>query len=236
MIALVAEIEIKATNPNPFLIGSSKVGNAALGTTIKSTQEIEKSNILSSESEIRDRAEFDKPSFGLISCGGSISFRDENKRFLNYAELGILVGGEKVSIYLENTVLKSREKIGQYYATSWSYDNDNSTVSVYFQDKLEELQDQDFFEIEIKRDKGITDFYDYIYSKLKLFTEARGFSFEENSFYKLISVLSRFYSSTFYINEASIWAEYQKVCDLVGANVFCGKNGDVFTNLSLNWS
>lgn len=235
MITLTAEIEIKGENPRPFVIGESRIGYSLFGNSVNVVEKIDKRNMISSESEIRERADVDKPSFGLISSGGRISFRDNNSRFFAYASNGILKGNEPVKIFLCNTLSKKREQVGEYFATDWHYDNNSHSVDLYFSDNLEYLQEKDFYDINISVDKYPRDFNNYIYSRIKSYASSLGFSFD-NSSSDMDVFLRKIISTTFYTKKEVLWAEYNKVCNFVGANVFCGKNGKIFTNLSLNWS
>lgn len=142
MITLTAEIRVQGENPSPFRLGVSRLGENLLGASIDNTEVIDKRNILSLETEIRDRADIDKPSFGLISNGGQISFSDNNSKFLKYVENGILKNGERIAFFLSNTVSKTTEQVGEYFVTSFDYDKDNKTVSVHFDDDLIYTQEE----------------------------------------------------------------------------------------------
>ena len=140
MIVLTAEIEIKGENASPFVLDESQLGYSTFGTSVDTTFVVDKRNILSLESEIRDRADVDKPSFGVISSGGRLTVKDHNKILLDYATIGMLTEGVAIRVFLNNTVTKHSKQIGIYYIDDVHYDNDNRSVSVSYNDGLEDLQ------------------------------------------------------------------------------------------------
>lgn len=142
MITLTAEIEIGWSNINSFKLGESPLGGFLFGET-SDDYIINKSNILSCETEIRDRADIDKPSFGLISSGGSISFNDRNKVFLQLYEDGVFGSKNKVFFYIENTITKARQLVATHYIDNVDYDIENNVVNVQTTDGLERLQNID---------------------------------------------------------------------------------------------
>lgn len=143
MITLTAQMRIQGENPLPFTLGVSELGSGALfGETVDVEQIFDQRNLLSIESEVKDRSDIEQPSFGIISNGGSLSFNDSSSRFLEYANAGLLTEGIEIKIFLENTLTKSKKQVGLYYTTDWEYDNGNRSVSVSFKDNLEDLQNK----------------------------------------------------------------------------------------------
>ena len=166
MIVLTAEIEIKGENPSPFRIGESKLGDFLLGKNVNTIQHIDKRNILSYESEIKDRDDIKKPSFGLISNGGRISFNDKNQKFLNNYNHGFVNKQCKVYIYINNTVSKQSQKLGTYYIDAVDYDVENNVVNITVTDGLTRYQEINVDKIVFFEDVGAQEIWQKISEKM----------------------------------------------------------------------
>ena len=58
MITLTAQMRIQGENPLPFALGVSGLGEGALfGTTIEDEVKFDRRNLISIESEVKDRAD-----------------------------------------------------------------------------------------------------------------------------------------------------------------------------------
>ncbi len=227
MIELNAEIQIKKENKYPFRIGFSKLGEDLFGKDIDRTEKINKRNILSLDSEIRDRAEKNKPNFGLISSGGALSFKDNNKVFLKYANTKLLDGNEKVLVFLENKLAKNREKVGEYYTQNWKYDNNNGVVSVSLIDGLEDMQNKNIGDISLLNEQEEKTLYDF-YLMVKASLEENGYKLKEISenlteFMKNVSVKYPYFSRN------SAWNYLLKISTACMANSYKGKDGLIYT-------
>jgi hypothetical protein len=193
-----------------------------MGIYIEKTFAVGKESILSCETEIRERADVDKPSFGLISNGGNISFKDHNSRFLGYANAGLLTDGVKIDIFLENTITKNREQVGSYFSTDWDYDNDNRSVSVSFDDGLKNLQNilvEDYDKREIKEEYAKDIFY-YLKEKSK----ENGNIVYADPYYSEF-VLKDFIIKYPYIKNGTLWSQWNKFCQAFLSSMFVGKYG-----------
>jgi hypothetical protein len=97
--------------------------------------------LISLSGSITDRSDVKTPSWGVISNSGKLSFIDSNGTIRSLAEQRALSSGNKVEIFLQNTVANIQQKTGDYITDRWSYDNDSYEVSVTLKDGLEEWQD-----------------------------------------------------------------------------------------------
>lgn len=141
MITLTAQMRIQGENQLLFALGVSKLGDGSMfGKEIDEEIVFDRRNTTSLEMEIQQKDDASKPSFGIISNGGSLSFRDTNSKFLSYANAGLLSDGLEIKVFLGNTITKAKKQVGLYYTTDWDYDNDNRMVRVSFSDNLEKLQ------------------------------------------------------------------------------------------------
>lgn len=224
MIVLTAEIDIKGENDSPFVLGESQLGYSTFGTNIDTTFVVDKRNILSLESEIRDRADADKPSFGVISSGGSMSFKDKNGMFESYANIGSLRGGEPIKVFLINSINHNKQQVGSYYAADWDYDNDNRSVSVSFNDDLERMQGIATPTLNLLEQDGVS-LLD-LYSKAKEIAINNGFQFDETNT-SALDFMQKMKVSYAYMLSGNLWQLFDKISVACCANVFVNRLGMV---------
>ena len=216
MITLTAQMRIQGENPLPFKLGVSELGGGALfGETIYEEVKFDRRNLLSLESEVKDRADIDKPSFGIISTGGSLSFKDNSSRFLNYANAGLLTEGIEIKIFLENTVKKTKKQVGLYYATDWDYDNDNRSVTVSFKDKLENLQDRNSNKIDMSPEQTPKNIFSRIYDMIYKPSDIK-ILFDSN----VKPIMQKTNSTTLYKNASNIWSDLNKISEICGFHIY----------------
>jgi hypothetical protein len=233
MITLTAQMRIEGNNPYGFVLGVSKLGGGStMGTGFQDDVQFDKRNLISFESEIKDRADIKQPSFGIISTGGSMSFKDNDSRFLTYANAGLLTEGVEIKIFLENTITKTRKNIGTYYTTDWDYDNGNRIVSVSFKDDLEEWQDiqvkgfdydpRDPFKV---IDEGkMSNFYrhldvNYISSKYRMVSFE---DLDENT-RKVLAETKLQYPL---LESGTLWSQMSKLCEVCGLRIYKDMDGN----------
>lgn len=101
---------------------------------------INETNSKSLNIKIFDREDIKKPSWGIVSNVAKLSFYDSNNEILNLINSGVLNEMVKVEFYLKNTLSNKTEKCGDYYTSTWNYDNDNRLVNVDLVDELQVLQ------------------------------------------------------------------------------------------------
>lgn len=181
-------------------------------------------NKISVESNISLGADKKLPSFGILSNKGSVEFNDIDGRVRVLAENNLLKKGLEVSIYLENTLTKNQELVGEYYTSEWDYDNENNLVSVSLKDGLEEWQDIFIEGINYDPRTGTARqgayFYEYLYSKTpkkykmqsldKLDDETRSVLFDMIVDYPLLE-------------NGTLWQQWTKLCQLCRLYIFKDK-------------
>ena len=232
MITLMAKIEINQENPVPFTIGKSVIGGGDLiGTTINVTKEFARRNLLSIERSIFDRSDLKLPSWGIISNVGSLEFNDINKRFLAYANAGVLVEGMKCELYLNNTLVNGAiERIGTFYTDTWDYDNDNRVVSVSLKDDLEEWQDINVSEISYDPRKTESKPFKWLYEHLWAITTAND-NYDMISFDELDTdtqdILQNTYTQYPLLESGSLWEQWTKLCEVCQLHIYKDNNGVV---------
>jgi hypothetical protein len=227
MITLKAEITVKGENATPFVLGSSRLGYANFGEIVDRVELIDKRVMLSLDCETRDRSDIEKPSFGVISNGGSLSFNDGYSRFLNLINSGFLSGGEEIKIFLENTITKQRRQVGVYYAEDWDFDNDSKSISVKIRDDLEEWQEIDCpalnYDIENGSDSSMKDIYDFLFRNTPSKYNMLPFKQLDDETRQFIS------KSTIgipLIYSSNLWNQWQKFCDSCCTQIYKNKDGN----------
>lgn len=190
-------------------------------------------NLLSLDFEISDRADMILPSWGIISNGGNFSFIDYNGRIKDLASGLKLKSGTKINIYLNDTISGSMASIGEFFASKWNYDNDNSTVSVSITDGLQRMQDINIVPLEfnpITNGEG----YNYakqIYDFLQEQTEANGFRMVATSSSSFNSAtlehLNKCYIKYPYIKETNLWRAWQNFAEAFQLHIFKNMNGQI---------
>lgn len=226
MITLTAQIRIQGENPLPFTLGVSELGGGSLfGETIVEGVKFDRRNLISFESELKDRADINQPSFGIISTGGSMSFKDNSGRFLNYANAGLLTDGIFIYITIYNTLSKTGIVAGDYYTTDWDYDNDNRSVSVSFKDDLEEWQDIQVngFDYDPRNpfkviaDGKMSNFYKFLYNATPKKYKMVAF---ENLGEKTQKILEETKLQYPLLKSGTLWSQWSKLCDVCGLRIY----------------
>lgn len=229
MIVLTAQIRIQGENPSRFTLGVSILGDGSMfGKEIDEEIVFDRRNTTSLESEIQQKDDASQPSFGIISNGGSLSFRDTNSKFLLYANAGLLTEGLGIKVFLENTITKAKKQVGLYYTTDWDYDNDNRMVRVSFADNLEKLQSPIVSLEDTVSPQNMYEILQWLLSKnlnidsTCIFTEAAKSSLENTRCeYPVLE------------EGKSLWNHIDQICKICGLCVYQANNEIVFsTNLN----
>ena len=100
-----------------------------------------KQNLINMNTNLSDRSDIILPSWGVISNGGTITFIDYDGSIKVLAQALKLTTKTIINVYLENTLNKAKMQIGEYFAESCYYDNNNKEVTVTVTDGLQKMQD-----------------------------------------------------------------------------------------------
>ena len=227
MITLTAEITVKGENATPFVLGSSRLGHANFGEIFDTVEVINKRVMLSLDCETRDRSDIEKPSFGVISNGGSLSFNDGYSRFLILINSGFLSGGEEIKIFLENTVTKQRRQVGVYYADDWDFDNDSKSVSVKIRDDLEDWQEIPCpalnYDIENPRDSSMKEIYNFLHRQTPEKYRMTPFKELETETKKIIEGTT---VGIPFIKASNLWSQWTKFCENCATQIYKNEEGE----------
>lgn len=181
-----------------------------------------KQNARSIDQSIVDRGNIAKPSYGIISNGGSLEIVDYDDSIKTMARENRLNDKSVVTIDLNDTLSKAHTQLGQYYATKWNYDNNGRTVRASLNDDLTDWQ-----EIQIDRlnlaNKPMSgeDIYEYLKENTPL-----KWSFE-NLDTTTAEILKNYSIDKPYLHRGNLWSQWNKLCVACGLYIFKNKNGKV---------
>lgn len=114
----------------------------------------DKSNTASIEYQIFDRSDTELPIWGIISNSGSMTLIDRKGEIKELAKSKKLKGNITIDFYLTNTLAKSTQNVGSFFAQKWDYDNENKTVSINFGDELTQWQNIPIIPLEVDLTKS----------------------------------------------------------------------------------
>lgn len=197
---------------------------------------INRKNIISIESSIMDRSDLKTPSFGVISNNGFVEVTDYDGKLLTQINNGILSSGNKIEIFLRNTLVENAiQKIGEFETESFDYDNDNRSVRINVKDDLEEWQeinvDGVIFDPRDLTSKPFSFFYNYLWK----ITSNRNYNSEIGSGnYNMLAlgeldektknILKNTYTQYPILNSGNLWQQWTKLCQACQLHIY--KNSD----------
>lgn len=198
------------------------------GVYVSAKLDLDFTNTTSISNTISDRAEITRPSYGIISNTGDCEFIDSNGEIKDLIELGIIKSGEKLSIYLKNSLNNNTDLIGIKYAYNWDYDSDIKSVRLELKDALEQWQSIAFegfyfdtkYGIETNQKRASE-----IYEMLKSATPSN-FEFADLD-RETSDVLYRTMIYYPQLTANSLWNAWEKFCNLCLLHIFIEKNGKV---------
>lgn len=104
------------------------------------TEILDKSVTENINSEIRTKFNQNTPSFGISAGTGVITFKDKDRKFIEYSSLGLLTTNAKIKIYIKNLESGKEELVGVWCSKDWQCDIDNKTITVSLRDDIEDMQ------------------------------------------------------------------------------------------------
>lgn len=114
----------------------------------------DKKNLISLTFDILDRADVKMPNWGIISNSGSMTLIDRKGEIKELAKSKKLKGNITIDFYLTNTLAKSTQNVGSFFAQKWDYDSENKTVSINFGDELTQWQNIQIVPLEVNLTKS----------------------------------------------------------------------------------
>lgn len=191
-----------------------------LGISIEVGIKVGRSNLKSLSLNTTDRDDNRLPSFGIISNTCEIEFNDLNGEILDYIEQDLLVQGLSCKVYLNDTTQGIHQQLGEYYADSWNYDNDNRSVSVSLKDDLEEWQSINVEGVSYDYRKPQAQNLKYFYNYLKRETPSKYNMAEyDNLDSTTKNILDNTYIAYPFIESDTLWGQWNKLCQAAQAHI-----------------
>lgn len=184
-------------------------------------------NLISLSTPIKDRSDNEQPSYGLISNEGEMTVIDTTLEIKEYARMKILKPDLDVQIWLEDTITKKKQSIGKFKTNKWSYNNQNFEVTIQLKDDLEELQNINANE-KITRTLSLNSSIFDLYSTLLDLTPTK-YNIEEISSDN-INYLKNIIIPYYFIDDGSIWEQWNKFCNITGAHLYKKMKTTFFNN------
>lgn len=141
--------------------------------------ELSGKRIVAFDGTLADRADFEMPTWGVISNGGSIKFLDRDNAIKNKASAITTSYKPKIYVSLYNTVTKANQQIGEYFVEDWDYDINSIEVSARLTDGLQEMQDVTIAPLVYNLSRENDDIFNtayYAYEYLQSQAFAKGFN------------------------------------------------------------
>ena len=110
-------VTLPSANEHTIRIDNWNAPNSPLvitGIYVDVSLDIDYRSIVGLERSIFDRADYKKPSYGIVSNGGNLEFVDKDGEIADYAEQLLLKSDLGVFVYLNNTLSKTQEKIAEF--------------------------------------------------------------------------------------------------------------------------
>lgn len=226
-------VVVPEAHPHTIIIDNWNTPNSPLiitGIYRAISINIDKTNLISIEREIKDRADFSLPSFGVISNNGKVSFVDTTGEIKDYAEMKLLKSGLPISIYLNNTLKNKTQVIGFYRTTEWNYDEYNKQVSVSFDDGLTILQDITIPAINFIPSSHPEISGEQVYKAFYAIAEGYGYILPhfDNLDYETRGLLRKLYFPFKIRESCGFWTALQKFCEATQCHIYRENGETVF--------
>lgn len=177
---------------------------------------------------IFDRENTNKPSWGIYSNGGTLSFNDVHGIVEHFADNQLLTSGIPVEFFIKNTLTGKTQKAGEMYTSKWDYDSDNRAVNVSVKDNLEEWQEINVGGIHYNPKYpsvyNLRYFYSYLYSNTpSKYKMAAFYALDETT----QDILTNTYIKYPLLESGNLWQQWDKICKVAQGHIF--KNTDGIT-------
>lgn len=196
------------------------------GIYVELTLDIDRRNTQNIDFSYFDRADTNLTSYGIYSNGGSINLIDINTNIKDYIDLQILKNGLVVKLYLEDTLSKVKQQIGQYVTDDWDYNPYTQETTVSLTDGLQEWQDIMIDEIGYDVENGKSMTFGSFYSILRNLTPE---NYEMLSLDELDEKTKNHLNSSVLVypmlQQGSLWNAWDKFCVAMQGHIYKLPNG-----------
>lgn len=188
----------------------------------------DKRNLISLDSDIKDRSDNGHPSYGIISNGGNLTMIDNTGEIKAYAEFGLLTSDLPVTLYLHDTLSGKKEIIGVFETENWEYNTLNFEVNITLKDNLEELQNINMERIPLDPLDRFAVFHTMadLYKILKKETPD-SFKFDDFNYLdeNVKTLLTSSYLEYPLLENDSLWEQWRKICETCQLYIYADKDG-----------
>lgn len=225
----VWEIVVDKANTHTITIGNwNKPNSPLIITSIYADVniEIDRTNLLSFESDISEKSTVQNPTYGIISNSSNISFNDLTEGVLDLITKKLLHSGIATTVYLDNDIQNKQEQICFMYIQSLDYDSDNRQVNLSLKDNLEKWQDVSVEAIPYDFENPVPRTGLWFFNRLYTLTRKIGYTFEDiddDTSNALSSVVVQYPL----LEAGSLWDEWNKLCELCLLNIYVNNDGNV---------
>lgn len=196
------------------------------GIYVELTLDVSKRNTQNIDFSYFDRADTNLPSYGIYSNSGSINLIDTDGEIKDYIDLDILKSGLVVKIFLEDTLTKVKQQIGQYVTDDWDYSPYTQETTVSLTDGLQEWQDIMIDEIGYDVENGKSMTFGVFYSILQNLTPE---NFKMLSLSELDEKTRNHLNSSVLVypmlQQGSLWNAWDKFCTAMQGHIYKLPNG-----------
>ena len=171
--------------------------------------------------EEKERSDLKLPSFGIISNHSNTSFKDPYGKIKQLANNLQLIGGQKVEIFLNNTLTGGSQKIGELYTDQWNYDPYEGSVNLSLKDNIEEWQNIHVERLNYDPRYPEHKSFKYIYNYLREETPSK---FKMLTFERLDSKTKEQLENSWlvypFLEEDNLWREWDKFAVATQCQIF----------------
>lgn len=192
---------------------------------------LDENNLLDFEYKIMGRKDLTKPSYGIVSNTGSMSFIDIDSKFFEHINNNNDIRNNAVVYgYVVDTDKDVQTQIAECKIENVDYNLDQSLCRLSLKDDLEEWQNIIVPALtyipNVSTPMYAKDIYEYLYSKTpskyKMLTYSE-LNWREQDLLEIIKIQYP------YLESASLWSDWEKLCNCCFFNIY--KRGDGRTNV-----
>ena len=184
-------------------------------------------NMLSMTRTLMERADNEKPSWGIISNSGNIEFKELDEEIQAYIQDEVITQGLSCQIFMKDTLSGVEEQVAQFYTDTWDYNAEDKVISVSLKDDLEEWQDIKVEAITIDPSKNTVQSGSYFYNYLWNITTDKKYDMLsiENLDNKTRDILTNSKISYPLLNAGTLWQLWTKLCEALLLCIYKDSNG-----------
>lgn len=179
--------------------------------------------LMNTNYSIYDRQRNEKISFGIISNNGSIEIEPKSSEIEALSSFNAIETNNTIEFYINNTLYKARQKIGDFTTTTYTYKNSNRLLNISFEDGLTSLQDITistiYYDLLAPKSWTALEFLDKLWEDGYIIFERAPLDSDTQE------KLSKTNIPYAYLKEGNVWDTLNKICYLCQLHIFVNKEG-----------